>query len=135
MREAAAVVLSKAMTGVEWVVEAFDCSPASLRDLSTVEQLFHRIIREMNLRPVGPAQWHEFPRTNGITGLCLLAESHLACHTFPEYGTLCLNLFCCSPRQAGNFEAALSELFHAKTVSIRQLERPYGTAREQLASD
>jgi S-adenosylmethionine decarboxylase len=135
MWEAAAVVALTAMTGVEWVVEAFDCSPQLLGSLSRVQELFARVIREMNLRPVAPAQWHEFPHTNGITGLCLLAESHLACHTFPEYGTLCLNLFCCSPREPWNFEPALGELFGAKRVSVRQLERPYGMAKEQMAGD
>jgi S-adenosylmethionine decarboxylase len=135
MREAAAVVALTAMTGVEWVVEAFDCSPESLRKLSVVQELFSRIIREMNLRPIALGQWHEFPHTNGITGLFLLAESHLACHTFPEYGTLCLNLFCCSPRNQWGFDAALSELFDAKTISVRRLERPYGVAKEQVAGD
>ncbi len=135
MRETAIVVALTAMTGVEWVVEAFDCSPAALRDLSTLQELFGRVIREMDLRPIALTQWHQFPLTNGITGLCLLAESHLACHTFPEFGTLCLNLFCCSPRTAWTFEAVLAELFAAKSISVRCLERPYGVAPQQVASD
>jgi len=77
------------MSGIEWVVEAFGCSSQSLRDLAVLQDLFNSIIREMKLRPVGKTQWHQFPGTGGITGLCLLAESHLACHTFPEHGSLC----------------------------------------------
>ena len=123
------------MSGVEWVVEAFGCSSRSLRDLAVVGCLFERIIREMKLRPVGETQWHQFPDTGGITGLCLLAESHLACHTFPEHGSLCLNLFCCLPRAEWNFEMALKELFAAQTVSVRRLQRPYIGVLKQAASD
>jgi len=86
------------MNGVEWVVEAFGCSPEALQNRQTLRSLFDEIIAEMKLRPVSETQWHQFPHTGGITGLCLLAESHLACHTFPEHGSLCLNLFCCVPR-------------------------------------
>jgi S-adenosylmethionine/arginine decarboxylase-like enzyme len=54
--------------------------------------------------------------------MLLLMESHLTVHTFPEHGTLCLNLFCCRRRPAGDFAAWLDE-FHPQDVTIRLIER------------
>ncbi len=116
------------MNGIEWIVEAHGCSPASLADLPLLRALFQRIINDLNLRPVGETQWHQFPQTGGITGLCLLAESHLTCHTFPEFGSICLNLFCCVPRTEWDFSASLCESFGATFVNVRSVMRPYGEA-------
>ncbi len=115
------------MAGVEWVVEAYACETRALADPERLRRLFARLIGELSLRPVGETRWHQFPGAGGITGLCLLAESHLACHTFPEHGSLCLNLFCCRPRAEWDFEANLRREMGARTVRVRRLERPYQT--------
>jgi S-adenosylmethionine decarboxylase len=108
----------------EWIIEAHGCNPASLADLDRLKCLFARLIDGMQLHPVGDPQWHQFPKPGGITGLCLLAESHVACHTFPEFGSLCLNVFCCRPRADWDFEGVLKSEFSAGSVDIRKVERP-----------
>lgn len=123
------------MSGIEWVVDASGCSPQSLTDLESTRQLFDEIIRALKLHPVGETQWHQFPGARGITGLCLLAESHLTCHTFPEHGSLCLNVFCCVPRSEFDFRGILERLFGAQSVTVRQLARNYETPRRMAADD
>lgn len=119
--------------GLEWVVEAWGCSAASLRDQGVLQALFVSLIEDLRLRPVGPPIWHKFGG-GGVTGLCLLSESHLTCHTFPEHASLCLNLFCCVPRVEWRFERELQQRFGAKRVQVRCLFRSYAERREELAS-
>ncbi len=114
------------MSGFEWVVDAHGCEPRALADLEKLRDLFGRLVEGLDLHPVADPAWHQFPGAGGITGLYLLAESHLACHTFPEHGSLCLNLFCCRPRQDWDFEGYLKREFGAARVEVRRLDRPYG---------
>jgi len=118
------------MNGIEWIVEAHGCSPRSLSDPQSLATLFNAVVTELELRLVGETHWHQFPQTGGITGLCLLAESHLACHTFPEFQSLCLNLFCCVPRKEWDFEPRLREMFSASSVTVRCVLRPYMPSSE-----
>ena len=120
------------MNGIEWIVEAHGCAPELLRDLATLRRLFAEIIAGLNLRPVGEMQWHQFPQTGGITGLCLLAESHLTVHTFPEFQSLCLNLFCCVPRREWDFAAQLAEIVHANSTTVRSISRPYVSGGDRV---
>lgn len=114
------------MSGCEWLIEAHGCSASSLADLNCLRGLFSDLVSGMELRPVEEPVWHQFPGAGGITGVTLLAESHIACHTFPEYGSMCLNVFCCVPRPEWQFERYLAERFGARDVSVRRLDRPYG---------
>jgi S-adenosylmethionine decarboxylase len=111
--------------GCEWVVEAHGCDAAALGDVSLLESLFTAIIRDMGLHPVRDPAWHKFPDPGGVTGMALLSESHLTCHTFPEFQSICLNLFCCRERPDWDFESALRSCLGATSVQVRRIERPY----------
>lgn len=114
------------MHGTEWLVEAHGCDPVALRDPGRLQALFDRIVDACELKAVAPAVWHVFPDQGGVTGVLLLAESHLACHTFPEYRSLCLNLFCCRARPDWDASLLLAEAVGATITCARRVERDYG---------
>src|SRR5258706_300250 len=70
------------MSGCEWIVEAHGCDATSLADVAHLDAVFRRIVEGMDLHPVAETAWHRFPGAGGVTGLSLLSESHIACHTF-----------------------------------------------------
>ncbi len=110
------------LVGTEWIVEAFDCEAKKLRDLSLLQNLFSTIITDLDLKALNSI-WHQFGGEKGVTGLVLLSESHLACHTYPEFKTATFNLYCCKSRPEWNWEEKLSEFLGAKVVDIRLVSR------------
>ena len=109
--------------GVEWVVEAFDCPPLALTDPKLLTGLCEQLLADLRLHAVAPPLWHKFPDPGGVTGLYLLAESHLACHTYPEFGLATFNLYCCRPRQPWPWQERLSATLGAGRVLVRTLRR------------
>lgn len=109
--------------GTEWVIDAVGCDPAALADLPRLRSLFDRVIRDLDLHVLGDIAWHQFAPPGGVSGLALLSESHLACHTYPEFGAATFNLYCCRSRTAWPWEQMLSEMLGAKSVSVRVCER------------
>ena len=112
--------------GTEWLVDAAGCSPEALRDASTLRALCEQVLRALGLRAVGEGAWHSFPAPGGLTGLYLLTESHLACHTYPEHGIATFNLYCCRARPRWPWEARLREALGAREVTVRVLARGHG---------
>lgn len=109
--------------GTEWVIEAVGCDPATLTDLRRMRAVFNRVIEDLDLHVLGEIVWHQFSPPGGLSGLALLSESHLACHTFPEFRAATFNLYCCRSRAAWPWERALREMLGATSVSVRVLER------------
>lgn len=109
--------------GTEWIVEAFGCRAEALRSQASIQAVFDRAVDELSLKPAAPALFHLFPPPGGLTGVLLLLESHLTCHTFPEWGYAAINLYCCRPRPTWNFSERLGELIGATRVTVRELER------------
>lgn len=111
------------VVGAEWIVDAHGCDASSLRSCAALGGLFARIVDELGLHPVAPPVWHVFPGPGGITGMLLLAESHLACHTFPERGFAAFDLYCCRPSQEWPWAERLAEAIGAAEVRVRSVPR------------
>ena len=116
------------MHGVEWIIDAEGCDPAALGDRTKLQTLFDRLIADLQLTPVAPPVWHTFPPPGGITGFVVLAESHLACHTFPEFASICVNVFCCRPRREFDAARVMADVLGAARTVVRSVERSYQPA-------
>lgn len=112
-----------AAAGCEWIVDASGCSRDQLRSLESVRAVCQRAVRELELQVVGQPLWRQFPEPGGVTGLYLLSESHLACHTWPELGLATFNLFSCRRRGDWPWHERLQEMLGAESVSVRIAER------------
>jgi S-adenosylmethionine decarboxylase len=104
--------------GVEWLVDAHGCTPDALRSPAALGAVFDRLVRELDLHPAGDPVWRSFPGEGGVTGLLLLTESHLTCHTFPEHGFAGFNLYCCQPRPDWPWSERLGEALGASRVRV-----------------
>lgn len=77
--------------------------------------------------------WHRFPdsadgQPGGITGMLLLAESHVALHTWPELAAVTLDVYVCNygadnSAKARALMAALIEHFRPGGVQWQELQR------------
>ena len=121
--------------GTEWIVDAQGCDPSPLRSRAALSRLFARIVDELGLHPVGEPIWHAFPGQGGITGVLLLSESHLACHTFPERGFAAFDLYCCRPSQEWPWAERLADALGAAEVRVRSLPRGELRAAADFAQD
>lgn len=80
------------------------------------------VVADLGLRVIDSV-WHKFEGEAGVTGLIALTESHLACHTYPEYGTATFNLYCCRTRPEWDWEAHLTSVLSAASVTVNRIER------------
>ena len=110
------------IVGTEWLIEATGCDPEMLRDENAIRGIMSRVIDDLGLRSIGTV-WHKFEGEGGVTGLIALTESHLACHTYPEYGTATFNLYCCRTRPEWDWESELKAALNATIVNVTKIER------------
>ncbi len=117
------ISVTQMIVGTEWLIEATGCAAERLRNIDLLRSLFTQITGDLNLQVIGDITWHQFPEPGGITGFAVLSESHLACHTYPEYGVATFNLYCCRARPEWPWHDSLKHLFGATETKIRAIER------------
>jgi S-adenosylmethionine decarboxylase len=109
--------------GTEWLIDASGCDADALADIERLRAVFNRVISDLDLHVVGEIAWAKFDAPGGVSGLALLSESHLTCHTYPEFRAATFNLYCCRERTAWPWEEMLKQMLNATEVQVHVCER------------
>ncbi|MFO0207345.1 MAG: adenosylmethionine decarboxylase, partial [Betaproteobacteria bacterium] len=110
------------MQGIHLTGDLFDCncSAGLLTDLEALSRLCRDTTVDSGLTIVDE-KYHVFPQwqgqPGGITGAVLLAESHLAIHTWPERRGVTLDVYVCN--FTADNEAKARQLFDTLMLAFR----------------
>ncbi len=117
------------MQGLHLTADAHGCAAdlALLRDCNALRALAVAAVREAGLTPVGEL-FHAFPGGGGVTGVVLLAESHVALHTWPELRAVTLDVYVCNygadnSARAEALMARLQAAFEPARVDVQRVRR------------
>jgi S-adenosylmethionine decarboxylase len=112
---------SVSTTGQHWLVEMYQVP--KLDDVVRIRRALKRAVADAGVQLIR-LQLHHFGPRRGVTGVALLAESHISIHTWPERRYAALDIFMCG--RSSNPQKALDALRAALTpgrIRVRRFER------------
>ena len=114
--------LDKVNLGQHVLAEFFECDSNVLNNPELVEKYMLEAALECGATIVNKC-FHLFA-PHGVSGVVIISESHLAIHTWPEFGYAAVDLFTCGskcdPKVAYEF---LKTKFNSKNASFSELKR------------
>lgn len=116
--------------GRHLIVELSDCNRTILDDVSAMEQHLNEAARVSGATIV-QSVFHRY-NPQGVSGVVVIAESHVSLHTWPEYGYAAVDFFTCGdrvdPYKAHDY---LKEKLGAQSSQIRELKRGIPSATDE----
>ncbi len=108
--------------GRHLLAEFYDCDPNVLNNATLIEEVMTDAAKIAGATIVQKTFHHFSPY--GVSGVVVIAESHLAIHTWPEYGYAAVDLFTCgaSVNPVVSYEY-LREHLNANTAFYSELKR------------
>lgn len=129
------------MHGLHLIAELYECScdRRLLVDAAALRELCLAVCATPGLTPVAQV-FHQFGsalQSAGATGAVVLAESHLAVHTWPETKAVTLDLYVCNFSQDNSAAARIAcqgliAAFAPKRLLRHELERGLPALAEAL---
>ncbi len=108
--------------GRHLLIELYGCEPSILDDVAGIEEHMRVAARKANSTIVN-STFHRFD-PYGVSGVVVIAESHLSIHTWPEYGYAAVDIFTCGdsvdPWKAFEY---LKDVMKSQRESIIELQR------------
>ena len=105
--------------GVHLIVDLYGAQ--HLDDIDYIEATLRECVAAANATLLHIHLHHFQP--NGVSGVAVLAESHISIHTWPEAGYAALDVFMCGNAEPDKCIPVLREAFRAKRVAVDELLR------------
>lgn len=108
--------------GKQILVEFYDCDQSKINDVTYVENSLIQATKDANATIISH-NFHKFS-PYGVSGVVVIAESHVAIHTWPEYNYAAVDIFTCGDTiDPWAIQEKLKELFDSKNVSSMEMKR------------
>ena len=108
--------------GIHCICELYDCPRELLNDEAFVKNALREAVSKGFASLLHEVSHRFHPQ--GVTALALIAESHVAIHTWPEHGYVAADAFTCGDRASAEKACQhLVEAFQAGKHSIRTITR------------
>lgn len=108
--------------GRQILVEFYDCDQSRLNDVSFIEESLLHATRESGATIISH-NFHKFS-PYGVSGVVVIAESHVAIHTWPEYRYAAVDIFTCGESiDPWSIQEILKEQFSSGNVSSMEMKR------------
>jgi S-adenosylmethionine decarboxylase len=105
--------------GVHLIIDLH--SAKHLDDIDYIEATLRRCVEAANATLLHIHLHHFQP--SGVSGVAVLAESHISIHTWPEIGYAALDVFMCGSADPDKCIPVLREAFSAQHVGVNELLR------------
>jgi S-adenosylmethionine decarboxylase len=96
-------------------------APMLLSDAAAIEDVLRQAALAAGAR-ILHGHFHTFGAGGGVTGVLLLAESHISIHTWPEDGFAALDIFMCGAARPALALARVKTVFKGQ-ATVRTVER------------
>lgn len=108
--------------GIHYIIELYGCESTSLDNLPLIEQT---LVQSADIAgaTIISSKFHKFS-PQGVSGVVVIAESHLSIHTWPELGYAALDLYTCNLKL--DIEKTLrliKEVFSPEEMIVKYVER------------
>ena len=108
--------------GKQILVEFYDCDQSKLNDVSFIEGSLIDAAKASRATLISH-NFHKFS-PYGVSGVVVIAESHIAIHTWPEYLYAAVDIFTCGDTiDPWIIQEKLKVRFESKNVSSMEMKR------------
>jgi len=115
------------------LVEFTGCKPEIMNDVSVIERNMLDAALHAKMTVINSTFHHFSPY--GVSGVVVIQESHLAIHTWPEYGYAAVDIFTCGMANTWDAFDFLKEHFQAKNYSAIEMNRGVLSLLERMDFD
>jgi S-adenosylmethionine decarboxylase len=108
--------------GPHLIIDGSKCDTAKLADRHAIERILSDYPRAIGMTRIGGPYMFEYqspdPAYSGVSGLVVIAESHIAIHTFPALDYFAMDIFSCK-----NFDHEKALQYIKDALDVREMDR------------